>query len=950
MTDRDEIAASGIAVVGMAGRFPGAGDVDEFWTNIKAGVDSITRFRPAQSESAPDPDEPSASYVCARGVLNDIDFFDARFFGYLPREAEVMDPQHRLFLEIAWEALEHAGHDPARYPGAVGVFGGCYMDTYVLANLCADEEFRKRLVRSIQVGSLQTELGNDKDYLATRVAYKLGLTGPAMTVQTACSTSLVAVATACQSLDAFQCDMALAGGITIVLPQMKGYHYKKGGMLSPDGRCRPFDEKAAGTVFSHGAGVVVLKRLEDAIADRDTVYAVIRGYATNNDGGDKVSYTAPSVEGQSEVISLALGLGNIDPSTIGYVEAHGTATPLGDPIEIAGLAKAYRRFTDEKQYCAIGSTKANLGHLDVASGVVGLIKTCLALHERVLPPQINFEKPNPQIDFEASPFYVNTALAPWPDGRAPRRAAVSSFGVGGTNAHLVLEQAPTAPQSDGRAPAQLLLLAAKTPTALQRQADQLAQFLDTQPHARLEDVAYTLQAGRAHFAWRRAIAAGDRTEAAALLRKAPTPGEAREVSSTPQFVFMFPGQGAQYPGMGAGLYAAVRTYRETIDEAARALLDAPGFDIDIREFILCPEEAGTPGDGTGALMTETRYAQPMIVAVEIALARTLMAWGIRPSALIGHSVGEFAAAAVAGVFTLADAMRLVAERGRLMQSMAPGAMIAVMAAVDAVAPLLPEGAAIAAVNTDLSTVVSVEEKGAADLAQRLDDAGLKHARLATSHAFHSSMMEPARGGIERAVAAAPRADADCEIVSTATGATVAPGEFASPSYWGEQMVKPVQFMNAVEAAASKNPDRIFIEAGPGRALAGFVRRVLRGRAGPTAVTALGPPENPGCDYRALVSMVGELWRAGGAPDWEGFYNGSARRIALPTYPFERQRFWIDPPDFRHAARQAPPAANEPQSEPGAGQGAARPAGGLEDLIDGQLSIIEAQLDLLNRQR
>ncbi|MEQ1931824.1 MAG: polyketide synthase, partial [Parvularculaceae bacterium] len=403
-----DVQTPGVAIVGMAGRFPGARDVETFWRNIKAGKESVTRFSRDQLEIEIEGMDEGADYVCAKGALDDIDLFDARFFGYLPREADVMDPQHRMFLELCWEALEHAGCDAARYPGAVGVWGGCYMDTYVLWNLCSDEAFRARLVEQIQVGSLQTELGNDKDYLATRVAFKLGLRGPAMTLQTACSTSLVAIVTACQSLEAFACDAALAGGVTIVLPQKKGYFYQAGGMLSPDGSCRTFDAAAAGTVFSNGAAVVVLKRVADAIADGDTIYAVIRGYASNNDGGEKVSYTAPSVEGQAEVISLALGMGGVAAGTIGYVEAHGTATPLGDPIEIAGLSRAYRHDTEEKQYCAIGSVKANLGHLDVASGAIGLIKTSLALHEKTLPPQINFTKPNPKIDFAASPFYVNT--------------------------------------------------------------------------------------------------------------------------------------------------------------------------------------------------------------------------------------------------------------------------------------------------------------------------------------------------------------------------------------------------------------------------------------------------------------------------------------------------------------------------------------------------------------
>ncbi|MEM1140914.1 MAG: polyketide synthase, partial [Pseudomonadota bacterium] len=443
-TDEKIEAPGGIAIVGMAGRFPGAASVDEFWTNVQNGADTVSRFDASQAD-CPLPDDAmgeGARPVFARGVLEDIDQFDAGFFGMLPREAAVMDPQHRMFLEICWEAMEAAGHDPARYPGSVGVFAGCYMDTYLLANLCADEAYRDRLVRSIQVGTLQTELGNDKDYLATRVAFKFGLSGPAMTVQTACSTSLVAIATACQNLEAYQCDMALAGGVTIVVPQRRGYAYREGGMLSPDGRCRPFDAAAAGTVFSNGAAVLLLKRLEDALADKDTIHAVIRGYATNNDGGEKMSYTAPSAEGQAEAISLALGMGDIPARSIGYVEAHGTATPLGDPIEVAGLTQAFRAQTDDVGFCALGSVKANLGHLDVASGAIGLIKTALCLRDGVLPPLPHFESPNPKIDFARSPFFIQSEGGDWPRGPVPRRAGVSSFGVGGTNAHVVVEEPP----------------------------------------------------------------------------------------------------------------------------------------------------------------------------------------------------------------------------------------------------------------------------------------------------------------------------------------------------------------------------------------------------------------------------------------------------------------------------------------------------------------------------
>ena len=948
----------GIAIVGMAGRFPGASNVERFWENIKAGVESITHFAPEDLEiDIPEASDDDSVYVCAKGMLDDIDLFDARFFGYLPREAEVMDPQHRMFLEISWEAMEHAGHDPARYKGAVGVFGGCYMDTYVLHNLCSDENFRERLVESIQVGSLQTELGNDKDYLATRVAYKMGLTGPAITMQTACSTSLVAIATACQSLDSYQCDMALAGGVTIILPQHKGYFYKEGGMLSPDGHCRTFDENAAGTVFSHGAAVVLLKRLEDAIADRDTIYGVIRGYATNNDGGDKVSYTAPSVEGQAEVISLALGLGEIDPSTIGYVEAHGTATPLGDPIEVGGLTNAYRRFTDEKQFCAIGSVKANLGHLDVASGAIGLIKTSLALHENVLPPQINFDRPNPKIDFANSPFYVNTDLKNWPKGLSPRRAAVSSFGVGGTNAHVVVEEAPAHISDMAARDVSLLTLSARTASALEAQAAQLADHLEANRKTSLSDAAFTWQVGRRIFEHRRTVAARDLDEAIAKLRAAARPGETRKVdASAPELVFMFPGQGAQYPGMGRELYFSEEVYRETIDYVAETLLKDPDFGIDLREYLLWAEEEGGEREVVAAALTETRLAQPAIFAVEIALAKQLEHWGLRPAALVGHSVGEVAAAALANVFSLEDAARLVAARGRLMQEMPAGAMLAVLAPLDEVEKMLPEGLSIAAVNAPNATVVSGPTAFVDAFSKILDGDGIKSTMLATSHAFHSSMMAGAQSLLIDLVNKTQRSSATIDTIPTGNDDTGSAREFGDPDYWGGQLLNPVRFADAVEVAARENDQRIFVEVGPGQTLQNFVRQTLTGDDKRKTLSCLGPVREPGSDLENLVGLVGKLWVAGAAPDWDAFQIGARRRIALPTYPFERKRFWVEPKRRAQepTAQEAPmPAAPAPDPASATAPQSHAPAAAnideVEELVRRQLELISAQLDAMRHE-
>ena len=888
----------GVAIVGMSGRFPGAREVDTFWANIKNGVESITHFT-AKELDIPAPalnsDDPNARFVCAKGVLDDIDLFDARFFGYLPREAELMDPQHRIFLELCWEAVEHAGYDAQRYPGAIGVYGGCYMDTYLMWNLCSDPKFLARFIDSIQVGSLQTELGNDKDYLATRVAFKLGLRGPAMTLQTACSTSLVAIATACQSVASYQCDMALAGGVTIVLPQKKGYFYTEGSMLSPDGHCRTFDERAAGTVFSNGAAVVLLKRVADAIADGDTIYAVIRGYATNNDGSGKVSYTAPSVEGQAEVISLALAMADVDARTIGYVEAHGTATPMGDPIEIAGLTTAHRAHGADTGYCAIGSVKANLGHLDVASGAIGLIKTALSIHEGVLPPSINFTRPNPKIDFARSPFYVNTQLRPWPATDWPRRAGVSAFGVGGTNAHVIVEQAPPPRPAGQKRSHSLLALSARSDAALAMQAERLAAFLEARPDACLEDVAYTLQVGRCQFEHRRIAVASDIAGAVAKLRSPGSPGESNHLrTSHPKVVFMFPGQGAQYPGMARELYASEPVFREVIDRCCSALDQDEARAQNPSPYLLWdPEQSPLDASQAAARLAQTQVAQPAIFAMEMALARLLESWGIRPAAVMGHSVGEFAAACVAGVFELEDAMRLVAARSRLMQAQPAGRMLAVRAPADQVEALLPAGVDIAAVNAPGLTVVSGPTDPIDALATALAQRGIQVSALLTSHAFHSSMMAPVRPPLVKAVAAVARKPATLAIISTALARATAEQELCDPDYWGQQLLSPVRFTDSI-AVAAPDEHHVLLEVGPGQTLTTLARQTFAGEAGRVVVPCLGPVQSPGSDVGNLISAVGRLWAVGAAPDWIGFQAGHRQRVALPTYPFERKRFWVEP--------------------------------------------------------
>lgn len=945
--DNDHI--EGIAIVGMAGRFPGAPDVASFWENIKAGRESITHFDISELdvELPTGPEAPPLSdYVCAKGMLEDIDMFDARYFGYLPREAEVMDPQHRLFLEICHEAMEHAGYDPARYDGAVGVYGGCYMDTYLLANLCADDNFRRQLIESIQVGTLQTELGNDKDYLATRVAFKLGLTGPAMTMQTACSTSLVAMVAACQTLDAYGADMMLAGGVTIVLPQKKGYFYKDGSILAPDGHCRTFDENSAGTVFSNGAAVLLLKRLEDALVDRDTIYAVIKGYASNNDGGKKVSYTAPSVEGQSDVILQAMGLAGFEADTLGYVEAHGTATPIGDPIEIGGLTSAYRQTTDEKQYCAIGSVKANLGHLDVASGAIGTIKTVLCLHEKLLTPQINFSQPNPKIGIEDTPFYVNTELAPWIKEDFPRRAGVSSFGVGGTNAHIVLEESPLLSERTFAQNMHLLPLSAKSESALAQAVDNLADFLDTDDQTSLADIAFTLQEGRQQHDWRRFAAGATRRDLVDALRQPSGPVNSTKLTeANPELVFLFPGQGAQYPGMGRGLYESDDTFRQVIDEISDQLLKDENCGTDLRDYILWTENSSLSRDEAAAKLSETWLTQPAIFAVEMALAAMLDQQGFRPAAAIGHSVGEIAAACHAGVFSLADAAALAAARGRLMWDMPRGKMLAILQAADEVRTILPSSIGIAAINAPGATVVSGPAEDIDALAENLAAEDVKATKLATSHGFHSPMMEGAKNPLTDFVQQLPTHPAKFDIYSTADGTIVTPGRLGEAAYWGDQLMKPVLFNAALSEAAGSEKMRIFVEVGPGQALSSFARQGFTGDRKPPVFAALGPSRDPGPDDLAITKLAGQLWMHGISPDWTRFQDAAARRTALPTYPFEHKRFWVDPVESSASGAIKDKSGVPEKSGPGASAAStATPAiDEVEQLIHQQIQLVSQQL-------
>jgi amino acid adenylation domain-containing protein len=891
-----------IAIVGMGGRFPGAKGVEELWRNVVGGREGITFFTAEELLAAgADPAMvANPNYVRAKGILGDVDLFDAAFFGLNPREVELMDPQHRIFLEIAWEALEHAGWDSDRFPGLIGVYAGMSMNTYMIMNLLPHME----LVASVD--TLQASLGNDKDPLTSRISYKLNLKGPSVTIQSASSTSLVAVHQACQALLQHDCDMALAGGVSIHLPEASGYLYQEGGTTARDGHCRAFDAAATGFVSGHGAGVVVLKRLADALADGDTVYAVIKGSACNNDGSLKVSFSAPSVEGQVDVYRQAYANAGVDPRTVSYVECHGTGTALGDPIEIAALSRVFSAGSDGKDerrnYCAIGSLKTNIGHLDTAAGVCGLIKAALALHHGAIPPSLHFESPNPRIDFAGSPFFVNTELRPWPAGT--RRAGVTSLGMGGTNAHVVLEEAPAATPENaasGSRPHQLLLLSAKSAAALERATGRLADHLRDHPEADLADVAFTLTHGRKPFQHRRALLASDLADAATALE---TLDPERLLTTAPEagdrpVAFLFPGQGAQYLGMGRGLYDSEPGFRADVDLCCRLLL--PHLGLDLREMLFQP--AGDADEAAAERLQGTQLAQAALFVVSWATARLWMSWGVRPEAMLGHSIGEYVAACLAGVFSLEDALAVVAVRGRLMSQMPPGAMLGVPLPEAAVLPLLGEELSLAAVNRPAVSVVSGPVEAIEELSARLALQGLSCRRLHTSHAFHSRMMEPVLQPFVEQVKRVRLEPPRLPFLSNVTGTWIRPEEATDPAYWARQLRQGVRFADGV-ARLLAEPHRILLEAGPGNTLSTLARQHPAAGPGHAMISSLRHPKQAEPDAAVLLQAVARFWLAGGEIDWTGFWAGERRRrLALPTYPFERRRYWVDPLPKNAAAKK-----------------------------------------------
>jgi amino acid adenylation domain-containing protein len=903
-------AGDAIAIVGVAGRFPGARTVGAFWRNLEAGVESISRFSEAELEDAfSDEVRRAPNFVRARPILEDVDQFDAEFFGMYAREAELTDPQQRLFLECAWEALEDAGCDPRRYRGAIGVFAGCSINTYFLHHVCTDRRALEEFTSNYQVGCYPQLLGAGLDFLATRVSYKLDLRGPSLDLQTACSTSLLAVAQACQSLLLYQADMALAGGVSISFPQKRGYLHQEGAMVSADGTCRPFDAKASGTVFGSGAGVVALKRLADALAEGDHVYAVIRGCGVNNDGATKVGFTAPSIAGQAAAIEMALANAGVSAESIGYVECHGTATPLGDPIEVAALTQAFRGARARGQFCALGSVKSNIGHLDAAAGVVGLIKTALALERGVLPASLHYTQPNPQIDFAATPFYVNAQRTPWPRGSDPRRAGVSAFGIGGTNVHVIVEEAPLPPPAAAAdARAQLLVLSARSPTALTAARASLAAYLRAHPQADLADVACTLQLGRRAFEHRSFVVAG--ADAAPQLEAPAAPGSSnRSAQQRVAVAFMFPGQGAQYPQMARDLYLGNAVFRSHFD--ACAAICRPHLDADLAALVYPAAGAAA----AAAALTATSIAQPAIFAVEYSLAQLWMSLGIEPAAMIGHSVGEFVAAVLSGVMRLEDALPVIVARGRLMQQLPAGAMLAVRLPESQLRPLLGPGSDIAAVNAPNLSVASGPEAEIEALATQLTQREIGSRRLQTSHAFHSPMVEPVTAPLEKLLERICLSAPHLPYVSCVSGTWITPAQATSPRYWARHARETVRFADGVAALARGDPAPILLEVGPGNVTSTLALQTL-GATAAGVVTSLQDAARESSDRDCLLGALGKLWTLGAQPHWEALHEVARRRVSLPTYPFERKRFWIEAP-ARSAAAAGAVVAAAPARDPDA---------------------------------
>lgn len=901
----DQSGISPIAVIGMSGRFPGATNVRTYWENLISGRETISHF--AQSELEYDVTDISTcgeggSIVNARGILENVDLFDAEFFDILPREAELMDPQHRFFLECAWEALESAGYCSENFNGLIGVYAGTCLNTYLLANLVKDRGYASDLTGQYQAGRYDVVIGNDKDFLPMRVAYKLNLRGPAYTVQSACSTSLVAVCQAAQSLLNYQCDMALAGGSSITFPQKRNYQYQDGAILSRTGQIRAFDVEAHGTVFGHGVGVVLLKRLEDAIADGDSIAAILKGFAVNNDGSDKVSFTAPSVQGQARVIADALALASVHPDTVSYVEAHGTGTPLGDPIEVAALTEAFRSHGSRGVgYCGIGTVKPNIGHLDVAAGIAGMIKVILSLKHKKIPPTLHFVRPNPQIDFANSPFYPVSKLTEWRAKEGPLRAGVSSIGAGGTNAHVILEEAPTTTSEPACRSEQLLLLSARTTMALDAATANLAEHLRCGPEdaTNLADIAYTLQVGRRRFAHRRYFVCRDKSQALNLLSdpQLPLVTTTRLTVRAESAFFLFPGQGTQVMNIGRGLYESEEVFRSAIDACAHIF--RRHFCVDFRKKIYSSNSANDDARSQRG----TAIAPLATFSVEYALSQLWISWGLVPNAVLGYDVGEYVAAVIAEVLSLEEALRLLVTKYPSLFEALTGSMAEVPVSDSPVEGRSPKGLFMASGHdSDLPAVpdLQVESRPLSTLFTKRD-VPTKH--NSASDAFRSSSPHAILN--EHAeVSETRRRCPKIPWLSARTGNWIVEEELDDFGYWREQACSSVAFPAVLDRILATADRRLFLEVGPGEALTTLVRQKLDCQRASLTVASLPHPENWKTDVQAVLHATGAVWAAGLELNWNAVNGNRARkRVCLPTYPFERKRFWIEPPQARNSDKE-----------------------------------------------
>jgi acyl transferase domain-containing protein len=906
-----------IAIIGMSCRFPGARNPQEFWRNLVGGVESIARLSDEELIAAGIPSDwlHRKDYVKASPVLDaDPALFDASFFGYSDMEAATMDPQQRILLELAHTALEDAGCDPGRYRGQIGVFAGAAMNTYLMNN-----GLNSRFIEEY----IPTLIVNDKDFLATRISYKLGLRGPSLTVQTACSTSLVAVHLARQSLLSGESDVALAGAVSVRVPHRAGYFYDGSGVVSPDGHVRAFDAKAAGTVFGSGAGVVVLKRLPDALADGDQIHAVIKGSAVNNDGNMKAGYTAPSVDGQADVVVEALSNAGVDAGSITYLEAHGSGTPVGDQIEIRALTKAFRNFTSRRSYCAIGSVKTNVGHLDVAAGMAGLIKTVLVLRHRQIPPTLHFSQANPEIEFGTTPFFVNPKTAEWVHEKGPRRAGVMATGMGGTNAHLVLEEAPAVTRNEASA-AHLLVLSARTAPALDAACRNLSESLAASPPP-LADAAWTLQAGRREFQHRRFLVCRSSEEAIEVLNSRDTgraPCGSVDAEGRRPVVFLFPGVGDHYVGMAEGLYRRFDVFRQEVDRCAEIL--KPYLGLDIRGLLYPPDRAqqptqerridfkkmlrasAEPADAAAQRLDETLYCQPALFTIQYALARLWQEWGITPELMVGHSMGEYVAACLAGVFSLQDALRLITARAKLVNALPRGAMTAVMLPERELLSLLDANLSVSLVNGPRLCVVAGPVESMARFHEKLEEHDILFRPVRNAHAFHTRMLDPIadafRAELQSVRLSAPR----LPFISNVTGTMIRAEQAIDPQYWVEHSRRTARFSDALQVMW-QTPRCLPLEVGPGRTL-GVLAMQHSARPGGAndrlVLSSLRQEYENQPDAEFILNSLGRLWLCGVPIEWEKVEPRSGRRkVSMPAYPFERTRHWIEP--------AAPNAGEEP---------------------------------------